>query len=454
MQKLQAKLKNVPKDAHQVLCSTNLLLNKEETLSATDIVLTCNNPDGDQSGSNQKQNTSVSVKVYVLNMRGMPLMPCSPRKAKRLLKDGNAKVIKRFPFTIQLTKATGESKQPITLGVDTGYKNIGISVISEKKELLSANVQLRTDISDKLKEKTMYRKGRRNKLWYREPRWDNRANARKEGRLMPSVLQKVNTHISIIERIKKLLPISKTIIETGLFDLTKMKNDSIKNWQYAKGEMYGFENVKSYVLSRDKHKCQCGKSGCNEKLQVHHIKFRSQGGTDNPNNLITLCEKHHKQVHDGNLVLNIKKHKELKAATAMNVIRKRILEYFPEAIETFGYETKVKIREIEIEKTHINDAFVIANGKRQERVKPFNIIQKRKNNRCLQLNRKGFKPSIKKKRSKIQPLDLFWIKGKQYVCKAMFGYGKYICYGSTKLKEYFKIELVERYFNQGALVWN
>ena len=271
---------------------------------------------------------------------------------------------------------------------------------------------------------------------------------------MPSVLHKVNTHISIIERIKKLLPISEIIIETGLFDMAKMNNGEIRNWEYAKGEMFGFENVKAYVLSRDNHKCQCGLTGCNEKLHVHHIKFRSQGGSDNPNNLITLCEKHHRQLHAGKIKLNVKKHKELKSATVMNVIRKRILEHFPEAVETFGYVTKVKIRELEIEKTHVNDAFVIANGNIQERIKSFNILQKRKNNRCLQLNRKGYKPSIKKNRSIIQPYDLFWIKGKEYTCKGMFNYGKYICYGSPKLKEYFKIDLVERYFSQGTLVWN
>ena len=65
-------------------------------------------------------------------------------------------------------------------------------------------------------------------------------NARKEGRLMPSVLHKVNTHISIIERIKKILPVSKVILETGLFDMAKMENDKIRNYQYQKGEMFGF----------------------------------------------------------------------------------------------------------------------------------------------------------------------------------------------------------------------
>ena len=76
------------------------------------------------------------------------------------------------------------------------------------------------------------------------------------------------------------------------------------------------------------------------------LNLEVKGGTDNPSNLITLCEKHHKQLHEGKIKLDIKKHKELKTATIMNVIRKRLLEYFPEAIETFGYKTKVKIREL------------------------------------------------------------------------------------------------------------
>ena len=60
------------------------------------------------------------MRVYVLNMRGEPLMPTTPRKARILLRDGKAKVARRTPFTIQLTIATGENKQPIALGVDAG----------------------------------------------------------------------------------------------------------------------------------------------------------------------------------------------------------------------------------------------------------------------------------------------------------------------------------------------
>ena len=120
---------------------------------------------------------SVKQKIYVfvLNMRGQPLMPTSPRKARLLLKQKKAKVISRCPFKIQLTYPTGENKQSINLGVDSGYQHIGLSATTDKKELFSADVELRTDISDKLQEKSMYRRGRRNRnTRYREMRWKNR----------------------------------------------------------------------------------------------------------------------------------------------------------------------------------------------------------------------------------------------------------------------------------------
>jgi hypothetical protein len=81
------------------------------------------------------------LRVYVLNQRKEPLMPCGTAKARRLLKQGKAKVTRRDPFTIQLLYATGETKQDITLGVDAGSKKIGLSATTEKKELYS-NVKI------------------------------------------------------------------------------------------------------------------------------------------------------------------------------------------------------------------------------------------------------------------------------------------------------------------------
>ena len=66
-----------------------------------------------QEGQNSLEQSRVSV-VYVLNMRGNPLMPTTPRKAKQLLKKGEAKVVKRTPFVIRLTKHVGRNLQQIT----------------------------------------------------------------------------------------------------------------------------------------------------------------------------------------------------------------------------------------------------------------------------------------------------------------------------------------------------
>ena len=366
------------------------------------------------------------MRVFVINQHGETLMPCKPRKAKILLREGKAKVISRSPFTIQLKYGSTGYKQNLTLGVDTGHNEVGLSVVSETKEVFSATASMRNDISKKMTDRRMYRRNRRNRLRYRKPRFLNRKGSTRQGRLAPSVQWKVEAHAKLIHQLKALMPITKVVLETGTFDPHKLKNPDIKNEQYQKGVQYGFENVKAYVLSRDAYKCQCGQKACVFKLEVHHIKYRSQGGSDTPDNLITLCSKHHKALHNGKLTLNVKKHKSLKSATTMNVIRAQLLKLFPDAIETFGYVTKANRYLFNIEKTHLSDAFVIAGGSYQQRETEQIINFKRKNNRSIQKNRNGFAPSIRKQRYTIQPKDLVKFEGKQYQAVGIQNKGAYL----------------------------
>jgi hypothetical protein len=68
-------------------------------------------------------------------------MPTNRRgKVKRLLKQGLAKVVKVKPFTIQLLYDTTTYTQDVILGIDSGYNYIGFSAITEKKELISGEV--------------------------------------------------------------------------------------------------------------------------------------------------------------------------------------------------------------------------------------------------------------------------------------------------------------------------
>jgi 5-methylcytosine-specific restriction endonuclease McrA len=54
--------------------------------------------------------------------------------------------------------------------------------------------------------------------------------------------------------------------------------------------------TRNKVFERFKHMCAyCGRSGTS--LQVHHIKYRSEGVDHSFDNLILLCQEHHEMVH-------------------------------------------------------------------------------------------------------------------------------------------------------------
>lgn len=156
--------------------------------------------------------------MYVLNLQKQPLMPCNEAKARKLLKQGKAKITKYEPFTIQLLFECENQVQSVNLGVDAGSKHIGISATTENKELYSAVVELRNDIVEKISLRREARKSRRNKLRYRKPRFDNRISSREYA---PSVEQKINSHIQEIKRICSIIPVSKIIVETAQFDIQK-----------------------------------------------------------------------------------------------------------------------------------------------------------------------------------------------------------------------------------------
>ena len=309
--------------------------------------------------------------VYVLKQNGQPFMPTERfGKVRRLLKEGKAKVVRREPFTIRLLyEPETDVVQECYCGVDTGSRHIGVAVIGNDRVLYQSQTELRDDIKMKMDRRRAFRCGRRRrKTKYRKPRFLNRRNSIREDRLPPSVKHKVQSHIDEIEFCKKILPVSDLILEVSQFDTALMKNPSLMNekirkWGYQKGFNYGYSSRREAILHRDNYTCQCcGKKNC--RLEVHHIKFKSNGGTDDEENLITLCKECHKGIHDGTVVLNKKpkKSKNLKHATHMSIIRSRLLKKYPDAIETFGFITSENRHRLNLQKDHYIDACVIASG--------------------------------------------------------------------------------------------
>ena len=310
--------------------------------------------------------------VYVLDINGQPLMPTDHYgKVRHLLKEKKAKVIKRCPFTIQLLYKSTTYTQPITLGVDAGSKHIGLSATTETKVLYESDVELRNDIVGLLATRRENRKARRNrKTRYRKPKFNNRVKTKKKGWLAPSIRQKIDCHLTVIDKITKILPITKIIAEVASFDIQKIKNPSIAGTDYQEGEQLGFWNVREYVLFRDGHTCQCCHGKSKDKvLNVHHIESRKTGGNA-PNNLITLCEICHTGYHKGTVILptTIKRGMKFKDATFMGIMKwafyNKLKEiYIPQKIEvflTYGYITKNTRIKYHLPKEHYIDARCIS----------------------------------------------------------------------------------------------
>ena len=304
--------------------------------------------------------------VYVINQDGKPLMPCSNAIARLLLKQGKAKCVRQTPFTIKLNYIATDFIQDLTLGIDTGSSKIGSSVVKNNGDVVYlSQVEIRNDITDKMKQRLKYRRNRRNrKTRYRKPRWLNRKNSTKKDRFSPTIVSKINSHLKEIKFVQTILPISKIILETATFDPHALKNpDVLKNkWLYQKGINYGFANTKAYVLTRDNYTCQhCKGKSKNSKLEVHHVVFRRNDGSDEESNLITLCKTCHDSLHKGNIVLkkNGKLKGQLKHATQMNSIRQQLLSQV-ECKETFGFITKEHRQIMSLPKEHYMDAVAIA----------------------------------------------------------------------------------------------
>lgn len=367
--------------------------------------------------------------VYVISKNGKPLMPTKRfGRVKGLLKSKQATIVSHKPFTIQLNYESTEFTQPLTMGIDTGAKFIGVSVVKENNEpIFLAEVELRTkEVTDLITNRQLHRAARRRHRRETRKRRAIKSNTvfskkqylingcekeitcklikpgmikfsnrkRVEKWLTPTCNHLLQSHKNIVNKIKAILPITKVIVEYAKFDLHKLTNADVKGVAYQNGRMKGHSNVQEYTLCRDKHTCQiCRiKSG---KLNIHHVIWRKDGGSNTPENLITLCEKCHQKAHS-NQKFNVKiveSFENIKKRFFSTTILNSIMPYFYKWLEenfievsmTYGYETKDKRREFDLPKAHWIDAYLIsiANSIPVDiKLNIFNFKQFRRHNRA------------------------------------------------------------------------
>lgn len=351
--------------------------------------------------------------IYVLNHDGTPLMPShSYGRAKRMLHTGKARIAGIKPFTIRLTyQIDAPVTQPVILGMDPGRTHIGnCAVESGGKVLYASLVETRNKEIPKLmrerkEHRRMSRRGERKRLQRRAIRADKTGMARTTeywrmltgqkkpicckvirnqevrfqnrkrptGWLTPTAEQLVRTHLNVVHKIRKILPVSAVVIEINRFDFARMENPDIENWEYQRGRLAGYADVREAVSEQQKGKCLlCGRKKIDH---YHHIVPKSQGGSESIDNYAGLCMACHEKVHqDGNArgKLQTRKkgiQKQYHALSVLNQIMPALLREFVKLAPTFvttGYEThrireSVRLQEKQKDDgTHYMDAWCIA----------------------------------------------------------------------------------------------
>ena len=337
--------------------------------------------------------------IYVLARDGSPLMPTARHgHVQKLLRRGKARITAHIPFTIQLKYGTPGKTQPLYGGTDPGRTNIGNAVLnSDGYVVYKDHVTTRNhEVPRLMKERAGFRRASRRgerlarkRLARRlgttreflegrllpgcdepvmlkdiintESRFNNRK--RPEGWITPTVRQLVQTHINMIRRIRKLLPVDNWTLETNRFAFMLMEDGTVKGSDFQNGRLKGFASVYDFIHNQQEGRCAL----CGSRIEhYHHIKPRHEGGSDRPENIVGLCNNCHSGVHTGRLSLHtVGEQKKYGALSVLN----QAVPYIWGSLEAMfgsgfgtcnGYATSVMREYLGVKKTHDNDAACIA----------------------------------------------------------------------------------------------
>ena len=272
-------------------------------------------------------------RVLVLDQQRRPLMPCTPARARLLLKQNKAAVWRRYPFTLILRVARLDAiVQPLRLKIDPGSRTSGLAVTNDATgevvwaaELTHRGEQVHTA----LQKRAAVRRGRRQRhTRYRKPRFLNRRRHR--GWLAPSLLSRVRNVETWVARLRRWCPIGALSYEVARFDTQALQNPEIAGTAYQHGTLAGYE-VKEYLLLKWGHRCAyCKQTGV--PLQVEHLVPKTRGGSHRVSNLALACERCNQKKGNRTAVefgfprLQSQAELPLKDAAAVNSTRRALYE--------------------------------------------------------------------------------------------------------------------------------
>jgi len=238
--------------------------------------------------------------VYVQAPDGKPLMPTKRfGKVRKLLKAKKAIVVISNPFTIRLlVEPSGRNVQPVTAGIDPGRTNIGIACVTDNGDCLfngtleTRNKEIKGLMSKRKQHRQASRRGERlarkrlakkhktttsfpegrilpgcekpinvKDIINTEARFNNRG--REKGWLTPSARQLLQTYMSLLRLVGKLLPIQSVSLEVNRFAFMDLEaGHRLWGSEYQHGPLFGYKNQEEAITDIQHGKCLlCGVIG-------------------------------------------------------------------------------------------------------------------------------------------------------------------------------------------------
>lgn len=318
--------------------------------------------------------------AFVLDADYKKLAPTKEQKAWFLIRKKRATLVSKYPMVIQLNKKIPDKEicnDEIRCGIDDGGLHVGIALVQKcqtrNKVVFKGIIEQRNDVKHLMDTRRGYRRYHRYHKRYRPARFNNRKSSKRKGRIAPSILQKRQATIRVINQLNKWINITNYWLEDVAIDVRAL-TDGYKpyRWQYQKSNKLD-ENIRKAVILRDNCRCmECGKTNC--RLEVHHIKPRRLSGSSTLSNLITLCAKCHQKTEGAEelymdkyfVLLNSSDNKNLNYAQHVMIGKKWLREQLSNLGMlhlTNGGNTANRRIDWDIKKSHSNDAICIANLK-------------------------------------------------------------------------------------------
>ena len=310
--------------------------------------------------------------VLVIDRQKQPCNAISAAYARILLFTKQAVIHKRFPFTIRLRNDNAVLKdRNYTIKIDPGSRTTGVAITDDKDSVVMlAELEHRGHIIKRnLDSRRAVRNSRRQrKTRYRKARFDNRT--RPKGWLAPSVKSRADNVINFIKKYKKIINITKVMIENVSFDVAQMSSET-KLWgnDYQQGNLYN-KNLKEFIFSKTKGRCSyCG----GKATEIDHVIPRSNGGTNSSYNLTPACRSCNEKKSNlslkefGKLMSKDYSHLEPKklpkdaaiVQSARNYMVKEITKLVPDTTTHEAWLTKYNRDSLGLPKQHYYDALSV-----------------------------------------------------------------------------------------------